>query len=797
MNKEFIILTLLLALATSQTYSITSCTCVQLLSEADCIKNVSLGCSWDSTKKSCAVSTTPVTPIATYATYCESFAEADCPKARPCTDCGNYAACAWVEGKCSHFTGCTAFSKTLDSECQAISNRCITDGTHCVELDACSTYKKQLPCVKNASGRLCFWDTTNNTCVDANACDRLPITFVTDKECRDEISTCTTKTGGGCVDSGNNCSDQTLEIQCVWNKLRSMACYWDGAACKDRICDNAPTTLTTDETCKTFRTDGTCTTKPNGGCITRTTCAAATIQAACIKNSSGGDCYWTGTACVDKICTNAPTTMTTNSACAGFVTGCITKSGGGCVSNGACSAANVQAACVKNSTGTDCIWDTTCKEKTCANAPTTNNTHDLCTSYLPTCTVKAGGGCQPRSCTNAPITLTTNDACEAYLPNNNCITKTGGGCVTNTTCSLITLEAACIKNVYGATCFWDTSSSGCKDKICTNAPSTTNTHDLCVAFLSNCTVNSTNSGCVEKTCENSLVQTICDKDLNNKACIWKGKCYKKECVLASSTIQSHSDCQTYDSSCTLSNTGAGCVPIPLKCEAITIESACNVRLQVTNGVRSYQACGWNGSQCMDKACSTAPRSSSTTEECNNYKSGCVANNPVNGSISGCQDLPTTCAARRSSENCQISRNGLPTCLWNAATSACVEKSCATASIVGLLGSLETINFDNCQSYISICTATNADGQCTNTSRPCISNNDSNACVVKPSSCSGLNSSNCKRGSKANGDCYWNGTNCVDRICTNISLNTHIGCQGQLDTCTLHMDWISLQKCNLC
>lgn len=33
------------------------------------------------------------------------------------------------------------------------------------------------------------------------------------------------------------------------------------------------------------------------------------------------------------------------------------------------------------------------KKKTCANAPITNNTHDLCTSYLATCTVKSGGGC--------------------------------------------------------------------------------------------------------------------------------------------------------------------------------------------------------------------------------------------------------------------------------------------------------------------------------------------------------------------------------------------------------------------
>ncbi|CAD8045369.1 unnamed protein product [Paramecium sonneborni] len=84
------------------------------------------------------------------------------------------------------------------------------------------------------------------------------------------------------------------------------------------------------------------------GCVTRTTCAAATIQAACVKNSSGGDCYWTGTACVDKTCANAPLTMTTNTACGGFVQDCITKTGGGCVANGACSAATLPAACVKN-----------------------------------------------------------------------------------------------------------------------------------------------------------------------------------------------------------------------------------------------------------------------------------------------------------------------------------------------------------------------------------------------------------------------------------------------------------------
>ena len=89
--------------------------------------------------------------------------------------------------------------------------------------------------------------------------------------------------------------------------------------------------------------------------------------------------------------------MTTNTACIGFAptpaNGCITKSGGGCIPNGACAVATFKEACVKNSSAVDCIYDTICKEKTCANSPTTNITHELCTTYLPTCTVKTGGGC--------------------------------------------------------------------------------------------------------------------------------------------------------------------------------------------------------------------------------------------------------------------------------------------------------------------------------------------------------------------------------------------------------------------
>ncbi|CAD8187329.1 unnamed protein product [Paramecium pentaurelia] len=83
----------------------------------------------------------------------------------------------------------------------------------------------------------------------------------------------------------------------------------------------------------------------------------------------------------------------------------------------------------------------------------------------------------------------------------------------------------------------------CKNKKFLNAPSNNNTHELCQSFLNKYTVNSTNTGQVDKTCENSLILAICDKDINIKIYIWKGKCQKKLCVLASSSITIHTDCK--------------------------------------------------------------------------------------------------------------------------------------------------------------------------------------------------------------------------------------------------------------
>lgn len=52
------------------------------------------------------------------------------------------------------------------------------------------------------------------------------------------------------------------------------------------------------------------------------------------------------------------------------------------------------------------------------------------------------------------------------------------------------------------------------------------------------------------------------------------------------------------STCTLSSTGLGCVSLT-NCNLYTTENQCVIN--TTGGI-----CGWNGSSCNDKSCSTAP-----------------------------------------------------------------------------------------------------------------------------------------------------------------------------------------------
>lgn len=107
--KGIVLIALLISLGLSVTVTDDSkCTlCTEFKSQADCENSYhGLGCEWKDS--ACAKKTTP--PAETFKSYCESIED-------PATKCAKTFGCAYVDGKCTHFTGCTAYVKTTLADC--------------------------------------------------------------------------------------------------------------------------------------------------------------------------------------------------------------------------------------------------------------------------------------------------------------------------------------------------------------------------------------------------------------------------------------------------------------------------------------------------------------------------------------------------------------------------------------------------------------------------------------------------------------------------------------------------------
>ncbi|CAD8167875.1 unnamed protein product [Paramecium pentaurelia] len=754
--KQFLCLWLLIGISLCVTTSITECECAQLLTKTDCTKRTSLGCSWDETKNTCGKGTVTPPVTITYASYCQSFTQADCAKTN---------GCLWNTDKCTHFTGCTAFNKTLDEECQAISNKCITDGVHCVEIGECKSYLKQLPCKVNQSKQDCFW--TGEACIDATLCEHYPKDLTTDEKCREKNKKCTVaKSGSGCQDSATSCAQQDGEQQCYFGDQQAkQKCFWTGNECVNRTCDKAPATssYSTHAQCQNY--DPTCTTT-GAGCRNITTCSDAKLSEGCKVNSSNQQCIWVDNLCKDYKCESAPLTRNSNPLCEQFKPGgkCVTKKDGGCKDNGSCSSLD-QVACEKDKDGGLCVFNVTCKNKTCENAPATNENHEACTLYLPTCTVNSTNkGCRTRTCDNAPNTINSLSDCNSYWPG--CIPKKGGGCQTLTTCDKIEVAEVCLKDTNGKDCVWDTELSKCLDKTCANAPSDKRTsHEKCNQYLPSCTVNSVKNACIEMICENIVEQGDCVIDKDNKKCKYRSSCYKQECRLASQTITTHSACQEHMNSCTLDNTGKGCMPIPPSCGAIKTQEGC-----ITNS--NGGECAWASSKCQDKSCSTAPSTNTDNTACNSYKTNCLVNNTENGCI---DPLTVACTSRQREDNC-YSSVGLQ-CVYNP-TKKCQARSCDTASD-------NTITQPASNGYLT----SFSNSQCNTYVTGCVRSNNGNGCRTKAAACADYNQYNCDQKTTSGKSCFLNtlDNTCVDLVCEKIKLTTHENCEnasGMDNACTV-------------
>ena len=86
------------------------------------------------------------------------------------------------------------------------------------------------------------------------------------------------------------------------------------------------------------------------------------------------------------------------------------------------------------------------------------------------------------------------------------------------------IKEACVKNINGNLCYWDSVANACLDKTCATLPARFNTHPGCNGEITSCTVNSSGS-CVDLLCENIIDKDNCVVDKDKNECIYYGSCY--------------------------------------------------------------------------------------------------------------------------------------------------------------------------------------------------------------------------------------------------------------------------------
>ncbi|CAK64744.1 unnamed protein product (macronuclear) [Paramecium tetraurelia] len=695
--KYLLLISLLLAVTKQVTVTKTdTCDdCTQFKSSLDC---KAFGCTWtDKTAAaagSCAKSTTP--PPVTFTPYCSTIETANCAKT---------FGCALVEGKCTHFTGCSAYVKTTHSDCQAISYMCITNGTTCTNALECVGYTKEqcetTPSLK--SPYKCKLD--GETCRDYK-CIEADSSLTTDLACSTWLLGCRS-TGAGCIDLVPPCASyQGTSETCPKMKGSDGNCEFnaDGNVCKARVCTGADTGLNTNEACAQYQVG--CVTTGKGCIATRGACSTYDGNAStCIGYiGTDGECAGdaTGTKCRARLCSEK--TATTDAECGTWKTGCKSN-GKQCVDSlGACSSydgTTTTCAGLKGSDGNckgtstttakcalkDCVTDSNDTFKTQAqceaiqsNCKTTGKgcvaTLAACSSYSYTddgtscnswygsdgrCKPGTAGKCAARVCTEALTSLTTNKQCDDYK--SGCVT-TGAGCVSTTVCQDTVKQVTCEGT---GTCGW-------------------------------------NSICVSKTsCGQLLTKSICESvKISNKPCKWDtGTCRNARCD--DFTATDDNTCNTLLENCVTNGTkcvdGTNCAA-----QFKGTQQACQAfKAKCTNDTNAADT-----AVCKARTCDDSYLTYDNDQDCGNYLTGCVTKG------SGCIIDTAVCSSYSGTpEQCDKFKGNKTTRCWNtgAATvsGACVDKQCTQATSMG--------DDTACESFLTGCLY-DGNGSCVAKSAAC-------------------------------------------------------------------------------
>ncbi|CAD8122988.1 unnamed protein product [Paramecium sonneborni] len=748
--KYLLLIALLLAVTNQVTVTKTDqCDdCTQFKSSADC---KSFGCTWTdktaTTAGSCAKTTTP--PPVAFTPYCQTIETANCSKT---------FGCALVEGKCTHFTGCSAYVKTTHKDCQDISYMCITNGVTCAPALECVAYTKEqceaTPSLK--SPFKCKLD--GETCRDYK-CSEADTSLTTNAACSGWLAGCRT-TGAGCIDIIPPCASyQGTSETCPKMRGTDGNCEFnpDGNNCRVRLCTGADASLNTNEACATYQTG--CVTTGKGCVATLGSCSSYDGNAStCIGYiGTDGECAGdaTGTKCRARKCDEK--TATTDEECNKWKPGCKSN-GRSCVDAlGLCNTYDGTITTCAGLKGTDgnCKGTSTttakCSVKDCAaDSNATFTTQAQCTAIQSFC-------------------KTTGKGCVATLQNCSSYTYTDDGTSCN---SLYGLDGRCKKAASG---------NNCAARVCTEAPTSSTTNKQCDEYKSDCVT--TGAGCVARTvCQDTVKQITCEGTTNcgwNSICVSKTSCGQ---LLTKSICESvkinNKPCKWESNSCRNA-----------RCDDFTAtdDNTCNTLLDgcVTNGTKcvdgtncpaqfkgSQQTCqafkakctNDNGAAetaaCKARTCDDSYLTYDNDTDCGNYLTGCVTKG------SGCIIDTAICSSYSGTpEQCDKFKGNKTNRCWNTSptTGNCVDKLCTQAT--GMADDTA------CESFLSGCLY-DGNGSCVDKSASCLSyTGDATTCL------------NFKGNNGANPCFVGSGGRCKSKACTDDSTSTSDGdCDTFLTGC---------------
>ncbi|CAD8212293.1 unnamed protein product [Paramecium octaurelia] len=677
----------------------------------------------------------------------------------PQNQCGytlNYVSCVWLSSSYYCATSsCSGITSSTDSNCQSMSAMCRYPGTgsYCSYVYYCSDVQTRVSnCAYTVTyyGERCYYDgskcltrecpyitspTTNYDCYKwRRNCTKQPgYSFCVATACHEYTdiyqclkNSCYYQYGYGCT-TYINCKYNSTAVRNYDCELLSPICklnYRNGQGCEFRSCYD----ITSSSICDGARNFHWVYCKYVSGCVNMT-CSQITSQSIC-ESAYGyfntaetyvAKCYWCDSMCsYSKTCALGSTQLPVSHAECQYLdpTKTIASDTYKCTLKfNNCSDYHYYRQCEYTITGQKCFWDRnqspTCFDY-CLTKAQAGLTHAQCQAYHSQCVANsASNKCIYLVCSSYTTSLSCNNLTTLCMWD-----PIDSVCVKYETylyCHRYSIEADCNAGTNSSNhgCLWNSTSSKCEDRTCSNYVGVPTSLEDCDDWLKNCQFDSTNNVCVAdcqsaqkskqydtveeceeyyqdkictivpgvKKCQSLfndcslyLIDSMCQVDSAYNPCYWstqQTKCFTlNTCIVLDTYNDTHLKCNALWKNCTVNTSLAGCIELD-DCANYTIQDQCVFD-------KNNIDCQWFQSKCQIKSCSTAPLVLYTPTDCQAYfpKSLCTSNNNSDACFEGhnvCKKYTMDACSLPG----QMNSAGIP-CFWDLDQSRCREKVCSNA-----------------------------------------------------------------------------------------------------------------------